>query len=93
MGPRNGTEQSTNVSFKLTFWHSEKWYGEGDPIEEDGVSDDSVSPALSSRKINNSAVRPSAGTVSAKAECEQTVKSSPQPSRRLSRGANLLGLL
>ncbi|KZS03170.1 Gasp [Daphnia magna] len=71
----------------------EKWYGEGDPIEEDGVSDDSVSPALSSRKINNSAVRPSAGTVSAKAESEQTVKSSPQPSRRLSRGANLLGLL
>ena len=72
--------------FCLTFWHSEKWYGEDDPIEEDGLlpEDSEVSPSLATKKINNSAVR-----LSARAESEQpTVKSNP---RRLSTGTNRFG--
>ena len=82
----------------LTFGHSEKWYGEDDPIEEDGIPDASVSPAPTSRKINNSAVRTSAPTVSAaKVESGQVAKSNPQqqpqPMRRLSTATNRFGLV
>ncbi|XP_046648669.1 uncharacterized protein LOC124338619 [Daphnia pulicaria] len=73
----------------------EKWYGEDDPIEEDDIPDATVAPALSSRRINNSAVRTAAPAVSvARVEPGEVAKSkSHQPMRRLSTGTNRFGLV
>lgn len=78
----------------VSFWRSEKWYGEDDPIEEDGIPDATVAPALSSRRINNSAVRTSTPAASARVEPGEVAKSKPhQPLRRLSTGTNRFGLV